>query len=562
MHLVIETLRQHPEIAIFLTLAIGFWFGSLKFGSFSLGAVTSTLVAGLIVGQLDIPVPALVETVFFTMFLFGVGYGVGPQFFRALKSNGLPQIAFTLLVAASGLLCAVVLGKALGYSSGLAAGLLAGAYTNSGTLGVATAYFSQLGLGPRETHELAALAAIAYAVTYPFGAGGAAWFLSKIGPKIFRVDLGASSKELERQVGYREVHPGVSSAYQAVQVRAFRVENHEVAGTKALDLPTALGVPGVYVTRVRQNGGIGDPNGRTIVQDGATVVLAGRPGAVLAAARKLGPEVEDPELVGYPVEQLDVVITRRDMVGQTIGQVESAEQARVGRGVFVSSVTRDGQAVKTSPDLALRARDVLTLLGARTVVEDSAAHLGYADRKGAKSDIASMGLAVVIGGLIGAVTIRVGSIPLSLSTSVGVLIAGLVSGYVHDRYRSFGQVPAPALWVFNNVGLNGYIAVTGLGAAGGLVSGLKSYGITLFVAGIVVSIVPLVVAVYAAKYLFKFQPVIALGASAGARSTTPGLGALQEAANSQIPALGYTVPYAVARIILALFGVLIVLLTR
>ena len=92
--------------------------------------------------------------------------------------------------------------------------------------------------------------------------------------------------------------------------------------------------------------------------------------------------------------------------------------------------------------------------------------------------------------------------------------------------------------------------------------GVKEYGLELFLAGVVVSILPLIVGVYAGKYIFKFYPGILLGAVAGARTPTAALGALQEAANSSLPAVGYTVPYAVARIVLAVFGVIIVLLMK
>src|SRR4030095_5732826 len=131
---------------------------------------------------------------------------------------------------------------------------------------------------------------------------------------------------------------------------------------------------------------------------------------------------------------------------------------------------------------------------------------------------------IVIGGLIGAITIHVAGIPLGLSTSVGTLLAGLVCGYLRSLYRTFGRIPQPALWVFHNVGLNGMVAVIGLNAASGLVSGLTTYGIGLFVAGIFVSLVPLIVGALVGKYVFNVHPRLLLGACAGARATTAALG--------------------------------------
>jgi putative transport protein len=173
-----------------------------------------------------------------------------------------------------------------------------------------------------------------------------------------------------------------------------------------------------------------------------------------------------------------------------------------------------------------------------------------------------MGLGIVIGALIGAITIRVGSIPLSLSTSGGALFGGLVCGWLRSVNRAFGQIPAPALWVFNNVGLCGFIAVVGITAGPGFVAGLKSNGLTLLAAGIVVTTLPFIVGLLVGKYLFKFHPAINLGACAGARTTTAALGAIQDAAQSKVPALGYTVPYAVGNILLITWGVVIVLIMK
>jgi putative transport protein len=560
---VIDSFRQYPEIAIFLTLALGFWFGSLKFRSFSLGAVTSTLVAGLLVGQLHISIAPVVQSTFFLMFLFAVGYSVGPQFFHALKKDGLPQVAFALLLAGTGLLCAYVLGKMLGFNAGLTAGLLSGGYTNSGTLGVATGYFNQIGLSADNAKAMASLAAIAYAVTYPFGTAGAAWFLATFAPKkILKVDLAAASKELESTMGVHATEPGVGSAYRAITARAYRVENGGLTGRNVGDFAMTLGLTDAFVMRLRQDGTITDAINGTRVQNAATVVIAGPLQSVLAAGKTVGPEVDDAELLSFQTEQLDIVITKKNAANRTIKQFQDAELAQGGRGIFLSKLTRDGQEVKPNPDLRLQRHDVLTLLGPRKEIEGAAKFLGYADRATPNSDIAFMSVAVVIGALVGAVTIHVGGIPLSLSTSVGTLLAGLVCGNLRSTYRTFGRIPDPALWVFNNVGLNGFIAVVGLNAASGLVAGLKAYGLGLFLSGMVVSIVPLIVGVYAGKYIFKFHPVINLGACAGARSTTAALGALQEAAKSPLPAVGYTIPYAVGRIVLALCGVIIVLLMK
>jgi len=558
MFTLIDAFRHHPEIALFLTLAIGFWFGALKFGSFSLGAVTSTLIAGLLVGQLGVTLPDIVQTIFFLLFLFAVGYSVGPQFFGALKKDGLPQVAFALIVCATGLVTAWVAAKLMGYNPALAAGLLAGGYTNSGTLGVASANISQLGLDPQQATAAAGLAAIAYAVTYPFGTAGAAWFLSSLAPKLLGVDLPKVSKELEAKMGTQG--SAGEQAYRPIVSRAFRLANSAFAGRTPGELATAL--QGAVVTRFRQGTSIFEVDMQTAIPQGATLALSGPPHALFAAKETIGPEVEDNELLAYPTEEIDIVVTTKEAVGRTVRDLDQHELSHYGRRLFLMHVTRDGQRITATPDLKIERHDVLTIRGARKYVDDLAKTLGTADRPTSKSDVSFMGVGIVIGCLVGLITVHAAGIPLSLSTSVGTLLAGLVCGNLHAKYRTFGGIPAAALWALNNVGLNGFIAVVGLNAAAGLVAGLKAYGIGLFIAGIFVSLVPLVVGVYVGKYVFKFHPTLLLGACAGARTTTAALGALQEAAQSPLPAVGYTIPYAVGRIVLAVCGIAILLVMK
>jgi len=558
MNLLVEVLRHNPEVTLFLTLAIGFWFGSLKFGSFSLGIVPSTLIAALIVGQLGIRMPGFMQQTFFLSFLFATGYSVGPQFFASLKKDALPQVAFTVIVCASGFLTAWAAAKLMGYGPGLSAGLLAGGYTNSGTIGVAASNIAKVGLDAQEAATGAALMGVAYAVTLPFSGIFTAWFLASAAPKILRIDLPAVSKELEAKMG-THVDAG-EQAFQPIVARAFRLANAALAGRTPRELATAL--QGAVVTRFRQGAQILDADMQAAIPQGATLVLSGPPHALFAAKDTVGPEVEDNELLAYPAEDLDIVVTNKKALGRTVQELEQDELNRYGRRLFLMRVTRRGEEITVAPDLKVESHDVLKVRGDRKHVEDLARALGEADRPSSKTDFAFMGVGIVIGALVGLITIDVAGIPLGLSTGVGALLAGIVCGYLRSRYRTFGAIPAPALWVFNNIGLNGFIAGIGLNAAAGLVSGLKSYGLSLVVSGLVVSLVPMIVGIVIGKYVFKFHPTLLLGAVAGARTFTPALGALQQAAQSMLPAVGYTLPYALGRIICAISGIAILIATK
>jgi putative transport protein len=562
MNWVVQTLHSYPEIALYLCLAIGALVGSWKFKGFSLGVVTSTLLAGVLIGQLHIVLSPNVKSVFFLMFLFAVGYGVGPQFFRGLRSGGLKQVLFAVVLCVACLLCTVLVAKILHYNLGLSAGLLSGACTISAVLGVATDSINQLGLAGDQKKALLDAMPVAYAVTYLFGTAGSAWFLATIGPKLLRVNLPKAAKELESEMGAGEAEAGVSSAYSALVARTYRVSNPKLIGKTVGEIEVLVKDQRIFIEQIRQGVTISPANPDTVVNEGAVLAVVGPREAVLSHEQQVGPEVNDPELLNFPGELLDVVVTNKELEGKTIKQVLDSPLGSKGRGVFLRKLTRGGVEMPYGPNSKLDRGDVLTMQGAKREVEAAAKAVGYADRETEKTDVLFMGLGIVVGALFGALTIHLGGIPLSLSTSGGALIAGLVCGWLRSTHHTFGRIPAPALWVFNTIGLNAFIAVVGLTTGPVFIKGLRENGLSLFLAGIFVTTVPFIVGILAGKYIFKMHPAIVLGACAGARTTTAALGAIQEAAGSKTPALGYTVTYAVGNTLLIIWGVVIVLLMK
>jgi putative transport protein len=557
MDWIIKTFQQYPELAIFLTLALGYWVGSFKFGKFSLGSVTGVLLAGVLVGQMNIVISPNVKSVFFLMFLFAVGYGVGPQFFRGLKSDGVPQVIFAVLQCLASLLTAFAVARFLGYDVGAAAGLLSGSQTISAVLGVATDAINQLGIAAEEKTRLINQMPVAYAVTYIFGTAGSAWLLASIGPKLLRVDIAAECKKYEAKLGGGEAEPGVMSMARRFDVRAYRVTNKQLVNKTVAELEALPKEFRVFVVRLRQAGVVIEPEPTTVIGKDDVIAVATRQEAHVTRGAKIGREVDDKELLDFPVEMLDVVITEKSLAGKTLAEIGAQDFAR---GVFLRKLVRGGQEMPFTPGTTVDRGDVLTLVGPKRNVELAAKALGYADRPTNMSDMVFVGVGIVLGGLVGALTIRLGGIPLSLSTSGGALIAGLVFGWLRSVKRTFGRIPAPALWILNNVGLTIFIAVVGISAGPSFVAGLKQAGVSLFFAGIVVTSVPLIIGLLMGKYLFKFHPGINLGACAGARTTTAALGMIEEVAKSKVPALGYTVTYAVGNTLLTIWGLVIVLL--
>lgn len=557
MQYFVGTLQKYPEIALFLTIGIGFWIGNLRLGKFNLGVVTSTLLAGLLVGQVGIKLPAVLQSTFFAMFLFSVGYAVGPQFIRAIKNDGLPQVLFAVIVCLSGTATAILIGKFLGYDAALTSGLLSGGYTNSTVLGVASDLISQSGMEQAKLTASLALLPVAYAVTYPFGTVGSAFLLANLAPKFFKFDLPKVCAEYEREHGGSTTIG--TTAYREYSARALRLTNAALVGKTVEEVESQFHNE-VFIRRIRASEGaaIVDCQRDTVLTEGAILAVSGGLAALLAYKDDFGPELKDVPLLDFSTELLDLVVTNKAYAGKTLGSIVASLFGEPGRGVFLTKVTRSDISMPMKEEMKVQRGDVLTILGAKGDVAKIAKLLGYADRPVENSDMAFMAFGIVFGSLVGAFTIRIGGIPLSLGTAVGAIVAGIICGYLRSTMRTFGRIPGPAIWVFNNVGLNGFIACIGLNAALGFVGGIQNYGLTLFFAGTLVTIVPLLVGLGLGRYVFKFHPGIMLGACAGARSTTAALGALQEASQSNVPVIGYATGYAVSRLVMALLTIVVV----
>jgi putative transport protein len=556
MDTLVGVLREHQELAIFVTLALGFLIGKLRFGSFKLGVVVGTLLAGVIVGQLDVKVHPLVKTIFFDLFLFTTGYKVGPQFFRGLKKDALPQLAVTVVLCVTCLLTAFTASKMLGYDIGTAAGLLAGAFTESTVIGTAADAINRLDLVAEEKTRLINNIPVAYAVTYLIGTAFVIWFLSTIGPRLMRVNLREEGKKLQAQVGGPpETEPGVFSARAAFGVRAYRVTADALVNRTVGELEAMPRDFRIFVSRIRHHGRLVDVEPATVIHKDDVVAVMARSEVLMARGAEIGPEVNDVELLDFPAEVLDAVVTSRTLAGTTLRELAAADFAR---GVFLRALTRAGESMPFTAETRLDRGDVLTLIGARPDVERAAKAVGYADRPTAATDMVFVGLGIFLGGLVGLLSITVGGLPLTLTASGGALFMGLVFGWLRAVHPTFGRIPEPAMWVFDTVGLTVFMAVVGLGAGPSFVSGIQTTGLSLVFVGLLVATVPHAVTILFGRYVLRMNPLILLGACSGAGTMTAALRAVQDEAQSKLPALGYTVPYAVGNILLTAWGPILV----
>jgi putative transport protein len=449
-------------------------------------------------------------------------------------------------------------------------------------MGLSTDAINRLGLGADQSKALLNSMPIAYAVSYIFGTVGSAIVIGLLGPALLRFDLEKACKDYEEKHGGTKELGGAGTAWHRWEVRALRVQaNSRVNGLRAAEAEALVPNARVFVLRLRRNGVIEEAAADTVLREGDVVavvgarevlvniigeraklaaVSGGREGTTLGGPSAIE-ELDDRELLSVPVEGIDVCVTKKEVDGKTLAEIA---QQPAARGVFLRKITRG--AVATSipilPNTKIFRGDILSITGRTQDTGAAIKMIGIPDRATDVADVAFIGAGIAVGALIGALVWKVAGIPITLSTAGGALISGLVCGWLRSVRPTFGRIPSSTVWFMNSVGLNIFIAIVGISAGPGFVNGLRTQGISLFLWGAVATTVPLVLGMYIGKYLFRFHDAILLGIVSGARTTTASLGLVCDRGKSQVPALGYTVTYAVGNTFLTIWGmVLIVLLT-
>ncbi|MFI9111351.1 aspartate-alanine antiporter [Streptomyces venezuelae] len=555
--------QPHPELLVFLTVALGFLFGKLRYKAIALGAVTGCLVAGLLLGaQFKVTIDGTVKNLFFTMFLFALGYKVGPQFFRGLKKDGMPQVVNAVVVCVTGLLVSWGFAVMLGYGPGLSAGLLGGALTQSAVIGVAQDAIGNLpGLSAEQMKTEENLVAIGYAVTYPLGTILCAMLLANVLPKLYKRDLAQESAQLAKELDAPGDNPDLAEGYYEVVLRAYQMDHSPLVGRTIDDFENQQKELGhrIYITRVRREGQILAHDQRTVLRSGDVVAVSALRGSLVDfdARTHIGPETDDVELLGYETETLHVVASEKAQLGRTVAEVRR-EPFMVG--VYIDKIYRSGAEFPYRLSTTLERGDTVVLTGPKRLVDPAGKALGKPVPTSFATDMLWVGLGIFLGGCVGIPALTVSGVPISLSTSGGALIMGLVFGWIRGKYPTYGNVPPGAQWFMDTLGLCLFVAVVGINAGPSFTSGLSTAGWGLLVWGAVATVVPLLVGFGFGHYVQKIRFPILMGVLAGGQTTTAAIGAINEQSKSQIPTLGYTIPYAVGNVLLTIWGAVIVIL--
>lgn len=551
--------EKYPEMGVYLAVGLGYLLGRLKYHGFGLGVVTSSLLAGIFLGNFfKVPVSDQAKAMLFLLFLFGIGYSVGPSFFRNLKGEGWRWALLAVFIPVVGLVTAYVVARLLKLDIGYAAGMLSGSLTESPAIGTASEAIRGLSISEEQKQLLVGHIAVADAICYIFGTIGVIWSCTWLGPKLLGIDVRAEAKKEEGKLGIRKTKVGVSSAWQPIGFRAYKIlENTPIVGKTVAAAEKTVTNARLFVERIRRDGEIFSPNGSTVLEAGDTVAVLGRTEVLVQVLGPAASETADPDLLQIPVASYDIYVTSNKIGGKTLQEiVDTIEEAR---GVLLRGITRGNRSLPVGANVMVERGDTLHVTGTETDVENLAPIVGRRIQPHEDSDLAILGIAIAIGVLAGAaVTFPVGRIHITLGTSVGTLLVGLAVGWGRSVRPWFARIPDATILFMRSLGLAAFVAMIGLKAGPIFISAVKESGYLLFMGGIFVTLVPLISGILFGHYILRCDSVQLLGGVAGAQTMIAGAAAVQEKSDSPVATLGYSYTVAIGHILLTLWGTILV----
>jgi putative transport protein len=549
---------QSPEIALFLSLAVGYWVGKFQFGKFQLGGVAGSLLAAVIISQVGVSIDNGIKSVLFALFIYAVGFESGPQFFRSLGRQSLREIAMATVLAVSGLITVIVLARMFGLDKGLAAGIAAGGLTQSAIIGTAGAAIGKLGLAADETQRLQANVAIGYAVTYIFGSFGAIIVCVNILPWFMRRSIrdDAIKAEAEMLAGARNLGVGEYAATPDLVGRIYRIDS--AAGRTVGEIEAGAALP-ISIERVKRDGALIGAEPSLTLQAGDIVLVVGRRAGVVGLSSKLGPELQSSEGMDVIVVTREVAVTAPAFVKRTVAEIRASTAADMRHGVYVIELKRAGVRLALKDDTVIEPGDVVTLYGTSEDVQRAARQVGSVIIPSDKTDFVFHGLGLVVGLLIGLVVVRLGDIPLTLGSGGGALLSGLAFGWYRSRNMALGNMPTAASTLLRDLGLAGFVAVVGLQSGQQAVSTIADKGLSIFLIGVAVTLLPLLITMVFGRYVLRYDnTAVFAGALSGSRSANPAFGEVLDKAGNSIPTTPFAITYALANVFLTLLGPLVV----
>lgn len=547
-----ELAHQNITLLLFLVIGIGYLIGNIKLGDIAVGNTTGVLLAGMLFGHFGFPDVEGAATFGFSLFIFSVGLQAGPRFFSAFLQDGPKYIALSVFVALFSISLALGFSRLLNFDFGMTAGMLAGSLTSTPTLaGAQDAIISGLAKLPAGMSAQTASSniSIAYAITYIFGTVGMIVFIRYF-PQLIKLDLPKSAKDLAKERGLATGNARKKSSLgQLPIIRAYQAKNNAV-GKTLTQLRQEIQMSG-KILQIRRGKKLLEPTPEFVVEEGdiASIIASVEDHQRLQTERK-NREVLDTELLDYNIKTYELVAINSSVVGKPFGQLEITDRF----GCFVSGITRAAIDLPYDDNLLVNKGDRLHVTGEEDRIRLLAEQVGHIDTEIEETDLMTFSFGIVIGIIFGVVLIKVGTLSIGLGGAGGLLLAGILIGYLRSVHPTFGRLPAAARYLLMELGLMMFMASVGLKAGGGIVEALTSVGPSLFLCGVVLTLTPVAAGYLFGRKVLKMNPALLLGSITGAMTSTPALSVVNDAAKSQLPGLGYAGTYTFANVLLTFAG--------
>lgn len=567
-------IAENPFVFLFLSIAIGYPLGTVTIKGVNLGSTAGTLVVGIAIALgafmgygLKVDAPGLVSDIFLMMFMYAIGMKVGPQFFSGLKRGGMDFIVIGLIVVFSNFLIVFFGAKFLDLAPGYAAGIISGSYTVTAVMGVAqSAITSGAVTAPSgmTLDQISANIAAGYAISYVLSSIFII-LLIKYLPAMFGIDPVKAGKDAEVEMGAgadNEALPGTvgfsNLGVLPLDIRAYKVEHEELVGQSIEDLFHKY--PHAAILKVVRGDDVIDAaDNPTIAMNDIIGVRGNYHVLIEGGTQVVGTEVDEPRARNVDIEVADIPVGKSDFVGKTIEEASK----QIGFGVYLKAIFRQGNQIPNLPQTILEVGDVVRLAGSDWCVQQAAKKLNSKPiMESTITETFYLAFSLIIGFVVGHASVELGGIPFALGTSAGCMLTGIMFSFLRSRNPAFGGPMSEGARSFlQDIGLSLFVAVLAATVGPKILSSFQgTVVIKIAGLGLIAALLPPFIAWLYGLYFRKMNPAILAGACAGARNSTPGMKGAQDACQSDMPALGYPVPYALTSMLVLILGYLTMVL--
>ncbi|MFA0505329.1 aspartate-alanine antiporter [Vibrio sp. 10N.222.54.B12] len=562
MDIISNLFDMAPFVALFITLSLGYMVGKITIGRFVLGGVAGTLLMGVIIGQFGVQIDPGVKSIFFALFIYAVGYQGGAQFFKALNFRTINILLSAVVMTVSGLLCVLAAAWLFDLDRGTAAGLAAGGLTQSAIIGTAGDAIARLGgVSEEAKHLMQTNVAVGYAVTYIFGSLGPILMVTWVFPTLMKWDIRAEAIKMAEanSDGNAELGAGEFNAMTKLETRAFEIKAESKLNGLTLAQINQDSID-ACIEVIERDGKAIEADKFTKLQQGDVLVITGTRKAIgQLKGDSVGSEVVLPEEYEVIEENRQLIADNKQLIGRTLGQIKSEANKGTYRGVYVTDYLREGVSIPVHADLVVKKNDVIQLTGSPSDINRVQGTIGKPMNSATMTDFIVLGMGMVLGLLIGLINFKIAGIPVTIGSGAGCLVSGLIVGWLRSRNPHVAQFPESAASFIRDFGLAAFVGIVGLEAGPQAVDTIKEHGMSLLFLGVAVTIIPQIISFFFSYFVLRIKnPIEALGCVTGGRSANPAFAALMEKTGNATPVFSFTVTYAVANVLLTLWGPIIV----